>query len=337
MPTYNLHGWVWKGLGSATKLVPLTLTDDDPKLSLYYTNDFSETLTIGGTTYKNPRADPYEVTFTDTGGTRHTEDLLLWDTGCNFIFATLPGSNFDSGSTVNRLGGWQNRTTAFNYKDVTCFVKGTSIQTRNGLQNIEDIELYNVIETSLGHSPVLWIGRRKISAQALDHNPKLRPIRILAGALGNGLPKRDLLVSRQHRMLVQSKISERMFGESEVLVSAIRLIALPGVFIDESVTEVEYFHLLFDQHRIIFAEGSPTESMYTGPEALKILSKESRREILKIFPESADLDYVPTPVRFIPNGKQQKKLVARHLKNNKPCQISNQISIRHGPAMEDSL
>ena len=337
MPTYNLKGWVWTGLNSATKLVPVTLTDDDPKFSPYFTDDFSETLTICGITYKNPRGGTYEITFTDTRGTSHTEDLLVWHTGSNFIFVPLPRSNFDSGSKVTCLIGWKNDTEGFDYDDITCFTTGTLIQTRTSFQAIEDIEIGDVIETSLGQSPVLWIGRRKISAQALAHNPKLRPIRILAGALGKGLPKRDLLVSRQHRILVQSKISERMFGKPEVLISAIRLIALSGVFIDESVTEVEYFHLLFDQHRIIFAEGSPTESMYTGPEALKNLSKVSREEILKIFPEVAKLDYAPTPARFIPNGKQQNKFVARHLKNNKPCQISNQRSIQHGPAMENSL
>ena len=52
--------------------------------------------------------------------------------------------------------------------------------------------------------------------------PKVQPVRILAGALGHGMPQRDLLVSRQHRMLVSSAICERMFGLEQVLVSAIK-------------------------------------------------------------------------------------------------------------------
>ena len=51
----------------------------------------------------------------------------------------------------------------------------------------------------------------------------------MQGALGNGLPRRDLLVSRQHRMLVRSSIAGRMFGDKEVLVAAHHLTALPGV------------------------------------------------------------------------------------------------------------
>ncbi len=320
MPTYNLQGWIWAGTGSATTLLPVTVTDDDPQLSPYFTNDFTETVTISGTTYTNPRAGTYELTFNDSGGTSYTEDLLLWYTGSNFIFVPLPGSNFDTGSVVTGLGGWQNFTTGFNWVDVTCFTTGTLLQAADGERRIEDIKIGDEIETSFGLSPVLWIGRRAISSEMLSRNPKLRPIRIIAGALGNGLPKRDLLVSRQHRMLVQSKISERMFGKREVLVSAIKLTALPGVFIDEAVVDVEYFHLLFDQHRIVYAEGSPTESLFTGSEALKTLSPAAQKEILSIFPECADLDFVAASACYIPNGKLQNKLIERHLKNSQPCQ-----------------
>ena len=319
MQEYNLQGWAWNGWGGV-KLVPLTLRDNDAELSAYWNNDFTETLKIGGVTYENPRGGLYELSFTDSNGNRHTEEFLAWDAGHDFIFARLPGSKFDSGSKVTCLGDWTSYRKGLSYKDVTCFAKGTSIQTIDGFKNIESIKLGDTIKTASGPSPVLWIGRRKINEKEMVRNPKFRPVRISKGSLGNGLPKRDLLVSRQHRMLIESKISERMFQTSQVLISAIRLISLPGVFIDESVTEVEYFHMLFDQHRIIFAEGSPTESMYTGPEALKSLSEESRDEILTIFPEIAELDYVPTPARFIPKGKQQKELVARHLRNDQPCQ-----------------
>ena len=134
--------------------------------------------------------------------------------------------------------------------------------------------------------------------------------------MGGGFPERDLLVSRQHRMLVRSKITERMFGKAEVLIPAIKLIELPGIFIDESVDSVEYYHLLFDRHEIIYAEGAPTESLFTGPEALKSLSQEAREEILTIFPEITELSYKPEPACFVPPGKQQKRLIARHLKND---------------------
>jgi hypothetical protein len=159
---------------------------------------------------------------------------------------------------------------------------------------------------------------RKLCAQEVCDNPNLAPVRIMAGALGNGMPKRDLLVSRQHRMLVSSKVCERMFGQPDALVAAIRLTELPGVFVESVDQGVEYFHLIFDHHEVIFAEGTPTESFSPGPEALKSMSREAREEILTILPEVYDLGYVPEPACHIPSGKLQKNLVARHIKNKLP-------------------
>ena len=97
-----------------------------------------------------------------------------------------------------------------------------------------------------------------------------------------------------------------------------RLTSLPGIFVDPDHGEVEYFHLLFDHHEVIFAEGAPTESFYTGPEALKAISAEAMEEILAILPELNLLSYAPDPACHIPTGDLQKKLVARHAKNNQP-------------------
>ena len=318
MPVYNIQGWVWSGIGNAITLLPVAVSDNDARMSPYFRNDFSETVTIGGTTYTNPRGGTYELTFTDSGGTSFTEDFLLWYTGGNFIFAPLPGSAFDTGSVVTGLGGWQDWRTGFRWTDVTCFCADTLISTVRGRQPVDTIAVGDRVKTPNGFHTVRWVGCRVVRFGDLAHRPKLRPVRIMAGALGNGLPERDLLVSRQHRMLVQSKIAERMFGVSEVLVPAIKLTELPGIFVDETVESVEYFHLLFDKHEVIYAEGAPTESLFTGPEALQAISPEAREEILTLFPEVADLDYEPEPARFIPHGKQQKQLVARHVKNSQP-------------------
>ena len=103
-----------------------------------------------------------------------------------------------------------------------------------------------------------------------------------------------------------------------MLIPAIKLTALPGIYLDTTVPSVDYVHLLFERHEVIFAEDAPTESLFTGPEALKSVSEEAREEILSIFPELADLDYTPKAARLIPPGRRQKKLVERHLKNNRP-------------------
>ena len=200
-----------------------------------------------------------------------------------------------------------------------CFTAGTLIQTRWGKVPIEELKVGDLIRTSdNGDLPLRWIGQRVISAYMITQNPKLKPVRIMAGALGNGLPKRDLIVSRQHRMLIKSKISHRMLNHREVFISAIKLTGLPGIFVDNEIFETEYFHLLFDQHQIIYAEDAATESLLTGAEALKSLTPAHREEIATIFPDIAEFNFHPKPARYIPDGKLQKKLIFRHHKNNKP-------------------
>ncbi len=202
---------------------------------------------------------------------------------------------------------------------VPCFTRGSRIQTPNGVVPIQALRCGALVRTEgEGNRPVRWIGRRRFGAGALQDNPRMRPVRIMAGALGAGLPRRDLLVSRQHRMLVQSRIAWRMFGQDQVLIPAITLTALPGIFIDSEVTSVEYFHLLFDRHQIIFAEDAPTESLFTGPEALRSVGAAARTEILSIFPELAQPEHLPDLARFVPKKRQQSRLIARHRQNCKP-------------------
>lgn len=202
---------------------------------------------------------------------------------------------------------------------IPCFTRDTLIETGHKHVPIQSLLAgHQVLTLENGLQPIRWISRRRINRDTLFENPRLWPVRILAGALGDGLPSQDLLVSRQHRMLVKSKIADRMFGTSEVLIPAIKLTVLPGIYVDETVSEVEYFHLLFDAHQVIFAESAPTESLFTGTEALKAVGEDARREIFEIFPELSKPHLTPKPARFIPRGAQQVRLLERHRKNQKP-------------------
>ncbi|MEM1021673.1 MAG: Hint domain-containing protein [Pseudomonadota bacterium] len=203
--------------------------------------------------------------------------------------------------------------------EFVCFGGDTLISCPGGERRISSLVPGDMVWDE-NHRPIeiRWIGRRIFDERAFCQNTKLRPVRIVAGALGNGLPKRDLLVSRQHRILVQSRIASRMFGCREVLIPAIKLTALPGIFIDTTVLEIEYVHLLFERHEVLYAEGAPSESLFTGPEAMAAMAPEAKMEIFSILPEVARLGYEPTPARPIPSAKQQKQLIARHIKNQKP-------------------
>jgi len=153
-----------------------------------------------------------------------------------------------------------------------------------------------------------------IDEKKLNAYQKLRPIRIRAGALGDGIPSRDLIVSPQHRIVVRSKIAVRMFDAEEVFVPAKHLLNLKGVSIATDMNTITYFHVLFDDHEIIEADGAFAETLYTGTEAMKAMTPEALEEISLIF-DDQPLTERPLAL-FTPNGRQSKKLVERHIKNN---------------------
>ncbi|MCG6903851.1 MAG: Hint domain-containing protein, partial [Rhodobacter sp.] len=75
-----------------------------------------------------------------------------------------------------------------------CFGPGTAIATPTGETAVEALKIGDLVTTASGKSvPVKWIGH-----QARDHLSLMaasaEPVRIAANALGNGLPRRDLVV-----------------------------------------------------------------------------------------------------------------------------------------------
>lgn len=212
---------------------------------------------------------------------------------------------------------------------IPCLTNGTLVQTQHGTMLFEELRAGMKLETMDGaFKPLRKLLSKSVTAKQMRANPKLYPIRICAHALGNGLPKRDLLVSRQHRMLVESRIVKRMFGQGGVLIPAVKLLALPGVYIDRSLESVAYFHLLLDAHEVIYAEGAPTESLLLGAETLRALSGDVLEEIRTLFPETLCTASDQSTARLIPRNKQQKNLIARHAKNNVP--ILNEIGALSG-------
>ena len=93
-----------------------------------------------------------------------------------------------------------------------------------------------------------------------------------------------MMVSPQHRMLIEGARAEMLFGEPEVLVAATHLTTLPGI---EQVPTygVTYIHLLFDRHEIIRADGAWTESFQPADRTLSNMDSEQRAEIEALFPE----------------------------------------------------
>lgn len=207
------------------------------------------------------------------------------------------------------------------FVDVLCFASGTLIETQQGPVPIEDLRAGDQVLThDHGLRPIRWIGSRSLSGAELEAQPRLRPILIRANALGDGYPKQDLVVSQQHRILVSSAVAMRMFDCQDVLIPAKKLLPLNGIDYSSNTAEsVEYFHMLFDRHELIWSNGALTESLFTGPEALRTVTAEARQEIQDLFPECCDPQFEALSARYIPKkGRYMRKLVERHQANNKP-------------------
>jgi len=63
-------------------------------------------------------------------------------------------------------------------------------------------------------------------------------------------------------MLLSGATLELNFGVDEALVPAKSLTSLHGVEATLPEAGIEYIHILFDNHEIIFCEGAPTESFH---------------------------------------------------------------------------
>lgn len=167
-----------------------------------------------------------------------------------------------------------------------CFTPGTMIKTARGEVGAEAIARGDrVLTRDNGYKRVLWTGTKTLSGAELAAHPDLRPIRILAGALGRGVPERDMLVSPQHRVVMGGAAVEMLFGEDEVLVAASHLVGRAGITRECPSDGITYVHFMFNAHELVMSDGAWTESFQPGDQSLAGLDTEQRKELLALFPE----------------------------------------------------
>jgi hypothetical protein len=134
--------------------------------------------------------------------------------------------------------------------DAPCFCAGTLIRTPNGETNVEALRIGDLVLTLEGRAtPVRWIGVRAVTPRFADPLRTL-PIRIKGGALGNGLPVRDLLVSPDHAMYLDGVLVQA--GALVNGISIVREANMPATF--------TYYHIETTEHSLILAEGAPAET-----------------------------------------------------------------------------
>jgi hypothetical protein len=162
----------------------------------------------------------------------------------------------------------------------TCYRRGTRILTERGEVAIESLRIGDQVTTLSGASrPILWIGRRSYSGDLVWGNREVLPILIRQGAIAKNVPTRDLWVSPEHAMYIDG-----MLIPAALLVNGVSIVQ------EERVDEVTYFHLEFNSHEVIVAEGALSES-FVDDESRQLFDNVS--EYHELYPQSAS-----QPARF---------------------------------------
>ena len=168
---------------------------------------------------------------------------------------------------------------------IPCFTPGTLIKTIRGEVPVEQLRVGDrVLTIDSGFKRLEWIGTKSLSALDLSVRSELRPIHIAQGALGNGLPERDMMVSPQHRMLINTSDTEFYFGAGEVLIAAKHLTVLDGINRSDAEA-VDYIHIMCDAHEIVCSDGAWSETFQPNDLTLDGHDGAIRKELSLLFPQ----------------------------------------------------
>ena len=99
-----------------------------------------------------------------------------------------------------------------------------------------------------GTAPIQWIGYRRVDCRRHPQPDKVWPVRIKAGAFGEGLPLRDLFLSPEHAVFIDGGMVP------------IRCLINGTTIAQITTNEVTYYHVELAEHDVILAEGLPCES-----------------------------------------------------------------------------
>lgn len=197
-----------------------------------------------------------------------------------------PGDNIEVTAVANFSSGATLSTTSLLIPVTICFATGTKILTNSGYKTVETLQKGDAILTrDNGLQEIRWIGSTQVSAAAMVQNPNMRPVKIAAHAFGENMPEQDLTVSRQHRILVEDWRAELLFDSDKVLVPAHALVNDITVTNQSPAEGVTYFHIVFDEHEVIDAQGLMTESFHPCRATVLGMKSEARAELFALFPE----------------------------------------------------
>ena len=183
-----------------------------------------------------------------------------------------------------------------------CFLVGTLIQTMAGDRKVEDLKIGDLVQTVDGTPErIKWIGRQTLGHKGL-HPFRAYPVQIKAGALGNGLPVRDLYVSPDHALLV-----EGVLANAGALINDVSIVQ-----ITPETETFNYYHIELERHALMLAEGAPAESFV--PQNVEGRDKfENVEEFTQLYPEENANEYMPMSFPRVSSQRQLPRSIAQQL------------------------
>ena len=177
--------------------------------------------------------------------------------------------SFDNGDTLRLLNVFNGDLRPANVKSVNgpiCLCAGMPVETVNGPVLIEHLKVGDMVLTRDGGAAPIRAILHETRA-FVGRDDRRRPVLIGAGALGDGVPLRDVRVSPQHRVMLRDPAS----GE-DVLLPACKLVGRSGIRRMRGVASAEYYNILLDTHEVLDVAGLPVESLLVTPFSMSRLS-----------------------------------------------------------------
>jgi hypothetical protein len=138
-----------------------------------------------------------------------------------------------------------------------CFQRGTRILTVDGFQPIESLSAGDLLPALFGTTSAIREVRSFTLRREADGSwPKAqRPVLVKEGAFGDGSPRADLRLTAAHAVFLDG-----------VLIPVGNLVnGTSIVFEATDSAEIDFFHVVLEQHDVIDAEGAQCES-YRAPD-----------------------------------------------------------------------
>jgi len=185
------------------------------------------------------------TSYTDSYNGTDTEFTIALDNGSFTSFGVRGNLTGDSFSLAS--DGGDPGTLLI---DTACFTPGTRILTVRGEIPVEQLCPGDIaVLADGGTSPIIFIGHRGLDLRRHPRPEAVRPIRIAAGALADGVPSRPLTLSPDHALLLDGALVQ-----AKDLVDGIAIVQ------DMAAASVRYYHVELQTHGILLAEGAAAES-----------------------------------------------------------------------------